>query len=208
MKRAPAFLLCLGVLTFFMILVARASQEPQAAAAQADPAGDINAAQLTDNTGTLEERIARGFEIAPVPLDLRGKDAGLVGLGSYLVNAVGGCNDCHTNPPYRPGGDPFQGEPGRINTSRYLAGGTHFGPVIVSRNLTPQAGGRPAGLTFNEFRLVMRTGADLKNLPPQNNDLLQVMPWPVFRHMRLVDLRAIYEYLRAIPSRPSAPSTP
>ena len=33
--------------------------------------------------------IQRGFEIAPVPLNLAGKNRDLVGLGSYLVNAVG-----------------------------------------------------------------------------------------------------------------------
>ena len=49
-------------------------------------------------------RIRIGFEIAPVPLNLRGKDRALVGLGSYIVNAQSGCNDCHTNPPFAPGG--------------------------------------------------------------------------------------------------------
>jgi hypothetical protein len=33
---------------------------------------------------------------------VRRKDFVFVGLGSYLVNAAGGCNDCHTNPPYAP----------------------------------------------------------------------------------------------------------
>lgn len=37
-----------------------------------------------------------GFEIAPVPLNLVGKDPWKVGLGSFLVNAVGDCNGCHT----------------------------------------------------------------------------------------------------------------
>jgi hypothetical protein len=41
-------------------------------------------------------RIRIGFEIAPVPLNLKGKDPAKVGLGSYLVNAVGDCNGCHT----------------------------------------------------------------------------------------------------------------
>jgi hypothetical protein len=55
----------------------------------------------------------------------------------------------------------------------------------------------------------MRTGRDLRNrlphVPSQENDLLQVMPWPVFQDMTGRDLRAIYEYLRAIPSLPSTP---
>ena len=161
------------------------------------------------------DRIVRGYLITPVPLDLRGKDPVLVGLGSYNINAKGGCNDCHTAPPYAPGGDPFAGEPKRINAARYLAGGVPFGPpgdpnTPVSRNLTPRAStGLPAGLTWDQFRRTMRTGADLKHRPPfapsETNDLLQVMPWPVFQNMTERDLRAIYEYLRAIPSLPSMP---
>ena len=50
---------------------------------------------------------------------------------------------------------------------------------------------------------------DLKHRPPfvpsEDNDLLQVMPWPVYGKMKDRDLRAIYEFLRAIPSRPSMP---
>src|SRR4051794_4815650 len=42
---------------------------------------------------SAEARI--GLSIAPVSLDLRGKNHELVGLGSYIVNAQGGCNDCH-----------------------------------------------------------------------------------------------------------------
>ena len=51
----------------------------------------------------------------------------------------------------------------------------------------------------------MRTGADHDKLPPHvpsfENDLLQVMPWLVYRGMIDRDLRAIYQYLRAIPPR-------
>ena len=91
---------------------------------------------------------------------------------------------------------------------RYLAGGTPFGPV-TSRNLTPNAQGRPAGYTYNQFLRVLRTGRDLKNLPPhvpsEDNDLLQVMPWPVYQDMIEHDIRAIYEYLRSIPHRDGFP---
>ena len=58
-----------------------------------------------------ESRIERGFEIAPVPLNMEGKDPALVGLGSYLVNPSGGCNDCHSAGPqteYLPGGKPCE----------------------------------------------------------------------------------------------------
>jgi hypothetical protein len=139
-------------------------------------------------------RIIRGFNIAPVPLKLRGRNRALVGLGSYIVNAQSGCNDCHTNPPYAPGGDPFAGEPEQINVDGYLAGGTTFGP-FVSANITPDAEGKPAGLTYPEFKRLLQTGHD-----PHTGQILQVMPWPVFGNMVDRDLRAVYEYLRSIPS--------
>src|SRR5882724_725186 len=58
-----------------------------------------------------ESRIQRGFEIAPVPLNLQGKNRALVGLGSYIVNAVGDCNGCHSAGPATefasPAGNPY-----------------------------------------------------------------------------------------------------
>jgi hypothetical protein len=177
--------------------------------------------------GSDEARIRRGFEIAPVPLNLANKDRGLVGLGSYLVNAMGGCDDCHTASPalqYAPGGNPyFKGNPPTVlNQATYLGGGRKFGPlvpgtpIIVSRNLTPDRTGRPVGgRSFAEFLQIMRTGEDLDHLHPNcsatvttncfpahqpfNGDLLQVMPWPVYQSLKEHDLRAIYEYLSAIP---------
>jgi hypothetical protein len=147
---------------------------------------------------TEQSRIQRGFQIAPVPLNLRGKDRALVGLGSYIVNAQAACNDCHTNPPFAAGHDPYQGQPAQVNAEGYLAGGTAFGP-FVSRNITPHEDGRPAGLTFAEFKRVLRTGHDPDQEHPQISPLLQVMPWPIYKNMTDRDIRAIYEYLRSIP---------
>ncbi len=146
-------------------------------------------------------RVAIGYRIAPVPLKQRGARLhNLIGLGSYLVNAQGGCSDCHTLHPYAEGHDPFKGQPMQINPDGYLAGGQEFGP-FVSRNLTPEANGLPAGMTFESFRQVMRTGIDLDHKHPQISPLLQVMPWPLYGQMSDNDLRAIWEYLRAIPSQ-------
>jgi hypothetical protein len=143
-----------------------------------------------------DERIRIGLDIAPVALDLSGKDRDLVGLGSYIVNAQGGCNDCHSCPSYAPGQNPYDGKgDGRVNASGYLAGGVPFGPFIRSANITPDGSGRPAGLTFEAFRTALRTGND----PEDPSEKLQVMPWPVFRNMSDHDLQAIYEFLRAIP---------
>lgn len=153
-----------------------------------------------------DSRIQRGFELAPVKLTMKGLNPALVGLGSYIVNAQGGCNDCHTNPPYAEGGDPFAGETEEINAAAYLGGGTQFLPSpFVSRNLTPRASdGRPAGLTLAQFMEVMHRGTDFKNRHPEISPLLQIMPWPVYGKMSDRELQAVYEYLKAIPCVGSA----
>lgn len=160
------------------------------------------ALMILDNDEISESTIQRGFDINPVPLNLKGKNRALVGLGSYIVN-TGGCNDCHTNPSYLPGGDPFAGEPEQINVPCFLSGGNDFG-IVRSRNLTPNAQGLPSGLTLDEFIHILRTGEDTTSPgdPPFDNGLLQVMPWPVFGKKTTRDLTAVYEYLKAIPSRP------
>jgi hypothetical protein len=153
-----------------------------------------------DQAKAERNRIRIGFEIAPVPLDIRIKNAknlNAVGLGSYLVNGPGGCNDCHTQPSFAPGGNPFMGEHKKINAENYLAGGQPFGPV-VSRNLTPE-NGLPAGRTFEEFKNILRTGIDYDHAHPQFGPLLQVMPWPSYQNLTDHDILAIYEYLKAIP---------
>src|SRR5215469_1027857 len=105
-------------------------------------------------------RIQIGFEIAPVPLNLSGKNRELVGLGSYIVNARADCNGCHsagTATEFAAGGVPFFGQPLKVNPATYLGGGRDFGPFmgvthIFSRNLTPDKTGLPeGGHTFAEF---------------------------------------------------------
>lgn len=161
-----------------------------------------------------ESRVRQGWEIAPVPLDSHGKNKALIGLGSYLVNAVGGCNDCHTWPNYAASnpdgscdptkGNPYMGQPEEINRCGYLAGGRPFAlpfGTFISANITPDESGLPAGLTFDEFRSLLATGHDPHDTAHPNSKL-QVMPWPAYRNMTERDIRAIYEYLSAIPSLP------
>jgi len=159
----------------------------------------------------------------------------LVGLGSYIVNGQGDCNGCHNAGPateFLPGGNPFFGQPEKINPATDLDGGRDFGSFaapnsplhIISRNLTPDRIGLPeGGNTFAEFVQIIRTGKDFDHLHPTctgtpnsgcvpfpfNGDLLQIMPWPVYKNMTDHDLRAIYEYLSAIPciTGPPAPSS-
>jgi hypothetical protein len=81
----------------------------------------------------------------------------------------------------------------------------------MARNITPDASGRPLGLTEQEFVKVMRTGEDIaceKNpadpicalgTPGANDAVLQTMSWPTYHSMTDTDLKAIYAYLSAIP---------
>lgn len=174
-----------------------------------------------------EAKVRIGFEIAPVPLNMQGKNPQLVGLGSYIVNAHADCNGCHSRGPqseYTSTGNPYQFEPPfsgkqQVNPATYLGGGRDFGPVLglthlYSRNLTPDKTGRAAGgHTYQEFLNILRTGIDYDGVHPScngapngscvvnpfNGNLLQVMPWPVHQNMTDHDIRAIYEYLSSIP---------
>jgi len=181
-----------------------------------------------------DARIEQGFRIAPVHLNMRGKNADLVGLGSYIVNAQAECNGCHSaGPPtqYSAGGNPYFNQRPVVNPATYLGGGRDFGafpaegpfPHIVSRNLTPGKSGLPAGdLKFAEFREIIRTGVDIDHVHPTctgapngtclpapfDGSLLQIMPWPSYAAMTDHDLRAIYEYLSAIPCLEGGPGQP
>jgi hypothetical protein len=142
--------------------------------------------QADDDRDGDESKVEIGFEIAPVRLNLHGKNHHLVGLGSYIVNAVGDCNGCHSaGPPteYIPSGNPyllhvpkgpFTGKK-VVNKTTYLGGGNDFGTLdpdglsahIVTRNLTPDRTGLPeGGHTFAEFYQIMRTGVDMDHLHP------------------------------------------
>jgi hypothetical protein len=158
-----------------------------------------------DNEAGESSEVRRGFEIAPMQLNLEGKNLALVGLGSYIVNAQGGCNDCHSIQQFATGGDPYKGQPKIIDAENYLLGGRAFGP-FVSRNLRPELpSGLPAGRSYNQFLEIMQHGTDFDGAHPQISPLLQVMPWPTFQNMTRNDLRAIYEYLSALPAAPAVP---
>lgn len=186
-------------------------------------------AKADDRGDESDSRVRIGFEIAPVNLNMEALNPALVGLGSYIVNTEG-CNDCHSAGPqteYAKGGNPFFGQPKKVNAATYLGGGRDFltvsgppSPHIISRNLTPSTKtGLPEGdHTFEDFLTIFRTGKDFDHLhpncsatvttncfpqnpqnPPVDSDLLQVMPWPNFKDLTDHEIRAIYEYLKAVP---------
>src|SRR5262249_51518291 len=132
--------------------------------------------------------VQQGFAIAPVPLNLAGRNRSLVGLGSYLVNAVGDCNGCHTSGspsslfiyPYKAGGNPYFSQPAMLDPSVYLNGGAFFGmvgtptgplnyagPAIITRNLTPNGAGVPeGGMSLAQFTQILRRGTDFDHIHP------------------------------------------
>jgi len=189
---------------------------------------------VNDNNGAQDEKLAIqiGYAVAPVILNTTGLDSDLVGLGSYIVNVTGDCNGCHSagpqseflahgNPYTRlaPNG-PYSGVT-QVNTTTYLGGGRDFGgfpapnsPLhIISRNLTPDASGKPEGHTLDEFITILRTGVDMDQRHPNctgapnssctpfpfDGSKLQIMRWPFFLNMTDRQLTAVYEYLSAIP---------
>jgi len=191
----------------------------------------------SSNSNFDSSKVEQGLDIAPVTLHYSPENRNLVGYGSWLVNAVADCNGCHTagGPPnfnYANGFNPYFGQrPAKTDPTVYLGGSQEFGqvgfnpktgalqgPVIVSRNLTPDYTGRAeGGNTFEQFLEIIRFGTDLDHLhppctgvntpancivPPTDGTLLQIMPWPVFNNMSDSDLLAIYTYLSAVPCYP------
>ncbi len=136
-----------------------------------------------DDEDFLAARVAQGFAIAPVPLATEGKtrqELDRIGYGSYLVNAISPCRDCHSTEGHFTGGRAFD-----------------LGPrgVVYGRNLTPDPS---TGLQLTELQFIeaLRTGKDFR---PGATQQLAVMVWPVLRWMTQGELKAIYAYLRAIP---------
>jgi len=95
-----------------------------------------------------------------------------------------------------------------------LYAGPGAGPNIITRNLTPDHTGNPeGGNDLRRFMTILRTGHDFDKLhlncggsvtdncylPPVNGAVLQVMPWPLYRHMTDRQLTAIWTYLSTVP---------
>jgi hypothetical protein len=134
---------------------------------------------------------------APVPLNTSGKNIGYLKRGSYLVNVVANCGSCHSTVVYKVGTDPFKGDAVEINAETYLSGGKKYAKdTITSTNLTPDASGKPAGLTLKQFKAAMTKGTD----PEDATKLIPIHPWPIYKNMTTYDLTSIYTYLLSIPS--------
>lgn len=115
------------------------------------------------------------------PAQLTG--AALVERGDYLVNNIGGCNDCHT--PMTPQGP---------DMAQSLHGGTLiFAPTVEIpwAPYAPPLAGLPAGYTEEQFVAFMQTGVRPDGSRP-------LPPMPPFR-LNEEDARAITAYIATLP---------
>ncbi len=113
--------------------------------------------------------------------------AGTLASGAYLARVVTECAGCHTQRSLTDGS----------YKSPMFAGGGVFSVdtdpnlELVTPNLTPDsATGRMAHWTEDQFVTRFRAGKSM----PQS-----IMPWTAFQRMTDADLRAIYQYLHALP---------
>ena len=119
MKR-PLIVTCAltGVFTVASVVSTVQAQNRQERRARAPR---VQAVQTVNEAA--ESKVQRGLDSAPVPLNLDGRDIGLVGLGSYIVNVYSSCNDCHSAGPattYAAGGSPYFGQPKIVNPAYAL----------------------------------------------------------------------------------------
>jgi mono/diheme cytochrome c family protein len=108
--------------------------------------------------------------------------------GRYLADHVGLCADCHT---------PRGGLQQAPDKHRLYAGDATppRGFPANPSNLTPDAETGIGRWREDDFLRTLRTGVD-----PAGNRLHPFMPWREYRRMTDDDLRAIYRYLRTLPS--------
>lgn len=126
-----------------------------------------------------------------------------VGRGSYLLNTLADCSNCHTDgiPDGNYDGGLFPGT-FDVNTATYLAGGVNLGPLlglpfnVLSRNLTPHAQ-TGLNLTEEQFIQVMRFGADFRR---PTGSLRTTPHFPAEFRMTTEDFQALYAFLKVIPA--------
>jgi len=117
----------------------------------------------------------------------------LVARGEYLVNNIGGCNDCHT--PITPQGPDM--------TQALQGGALIFAPTIPMpwAPVAPPLAGIPAHYTEEQFIAFMQTGVRPDGSRP-------LPPMPPFRFNE-EDARATTAYIATVPSADeTAPQTP
>lgn len=128
-----------------------------------------------------------------------------IARGSYLINAVARCYNCHSNPGRTSATGPF-------NTTTWLAGGAAGARVFtlvgnvrsMPANLVGATHGffGEAPIDFTTFAGIIQTGTH-----EDGSTLAAPMPWQHYRDLTLDDLAAIYTYLDTVQTAQPAPLT-
>jgi hypothetical protein len=157
--------------------------------------------------------VSRGHDISPLTGRLDGAESEdgdwLVGRGSYLVNTLGHCSDCHTNPArdFNQNSSRYL----RIETQFFLSGGFAF-PVFAAE-ATGQIRSMSANLTGMDHGYLNQPQDSLERFLQTTEEGIKTdgvdaprrlgwpMPWENFRRMSQRDLTAVYQYLKTIPPR-------
>ena len=124
------------------------------------------------------------FLIAAVRL---GSAETLVERGEYLVNAVMGCDGCHSTPNTPPGPSPgrFGGGPQTWDTPWYTVKGT---------NITPDPETGIGKWSDDEIKRLMREG-----IRPDGRPISTQMPFLSYKSMQERDLDAVVAYIKTVP---------
>lgn len=112
--------------------------------------------------------------------------------GAYLVTAVSSCAGCHTQRNMVTGA--YTGP--RLAGGFEMEAGDKAHTKLVPPDITSNPGtGRVAMWTEDEFVARFRAGERIPGSP---------MPWQAFQRLTEDDLRAIYRYLRSVPTTSAA----
>lgn len=125
-------------------------------------------------------------------LTKRPAETDVVNYGRYMVNAAA-CIECHT-----------QFEKGKLVAGTEFGGGRvfHFpdGSVLRSGNISPDKETGIGNWTEEKFLEIFRQRSDSAtvNTPLKPGSFNSIMPWYMYGHMKVEDLKAIYAYLRTV----------
>lgn len=115
--------------------------------------------------------------------------------GSYLVNTIAHCGDCHTP----------QGADGSPDMSQFLAGG--FNPALgLVPNITPDDATGIGAWTEAQIATLLRTGTRPDG--SQVGGLMELVIMGGFKDMTEADALAIASYLKTVPAVTNAPQAP
>lgn len=123
--------------------------------------------------------------------------------GTYLVEHVLLCNDCHSErdwtiyggppkPPFGAGRECMTRQTATIGV-RVSEGQGNFPGILCIRNITPDAESGIGNWTDGELSRAIREGVD-----HQGNGLFPIMPYFIYRHLSDADMQAVIAYMRSL----------